>query len=793
MIGMKDLWQIGLWLTEGLTLCAALLVSGCSSDSLSISGDIVGTEGRIPLSVLLTAPVNDGRAATRTNGLADGEGFQNRGALDASNATKVGLFVLKKSGKTVTDASWERMNQCSATLTNNGGYSQYGAADGAALYYPEDRAQEVDVYAYVPYTATMSMEGTQPVTDITNNINIAIPIDQTTLNSYRAADILWGCAGTGTYVASSVAADGAYGKLGYGASGTGQVSQDNNREVSVAKHLELQGDNTKTGRVGGTAYYKAGVAATPQVVVPMLHRCAKIVVRLTTDGMALDKLQNATVRTLVHYQAVQLFVSNGSLTSYSMPTTDGPDCKSWAARPGYTGDAQTTRAWCYNLSTRLGLSGVTTGGEKVTAVSGSGAVLEGVLDASGNPVTAVGDAKYYSCAAIVAPQKSPDVNGFNLFEIDLYDKTSAHTAASGTNPVTATYGWRAAAPITFESGKVYTFDVVVAPTQMDVALTVHDWQTGEVTGTYSLDGGETTISNAKPTAQMETGGRTPVVGDLYFSDGSWGTLSDNTSGQQKTASDAIGIVFQNWTSDADQALGYRNGYVMSLRKPTASLTTWCQDTGGLRTENVTGSTTLYDAPWTGEVNGSEAVACAANTLAAIRADLDGLSHCLAARRYCEEQGIAFSSLSAIHTAVVKYASQVKAPTVSSGWYLPSIGQMYAFFKAAWPTQLTGTETWNAYVSQSNESLFLRGSAASEYTSEMYEATIKEWLNNHGLEGCYDEGYGIKDIFTSSECTNTKTGQIVNSVISSHGNSIGYYYRRNGKGAGSYDIRPVLAF
>ena len=152
------------------------------------------------------------------------------------------------------------------------------------------------------------------------------------------------------------------------------------------------------------------------------------------------------------------------------------------------------------------------------------------------------------------------------------------------------------------------------------------------------------------------------VGDLYFSDGSWGTKAEYPN---KTP---IGIVFHVGTSAKDQALGYFGGYVMALKDANTSAT------------SVAWSTTAANyTDWQYNIGD----ACNATQAKTLLADLDGLTHCRTARCYRDDATNA-AALPAM--AAAKDYATAAAPRCSSGWYLPSIGQQAEWlesFSTSW--------------------------------------------------------------------------------------------------------------
>ena len=139
------------------------------------------------------------------------------------------------------------------------------------------------------------------------------------------------------------------------------------------------------------------------------------------------------------------------------------------------------------------------------------------------------------------------------------------------------------------------------------------------------------------------------VGDLYFSDGTWGTLAANPG---KTP---IGIVVSTDLSGPDRSAGYKYGYVMALGKAS----TGCQ--------------------WTTLTNycdrqvPSSGYSTSAN-FKEVTSDMDGLTHTNTAKANASYSASAFP---AVYNAV-NYS--VAAPAKSSGWYLPSAGQIYAMIR-----------------------------------------------------------------------------------------------------------------
>ncbi len=127
-----------------------------------------------------------------------------------------------------------------------------------------------------------------------------------------------------------------------------------------------------------------------------------------------------------------------------------------------------------------------------------------------------------------------------------------------------------------------------------------------------------------------------TTGEFLFSDGSWGTLAANPT---KTP---IAIVFSNNPSTIDKDAGYTHGYAMAL-KDASTGTKW-----GNYGNDLIGLTNV-------------------DTTSALIADKDGRT---------ESNVINSTTYPAAYAATTSYKSTVSAPSGTSGWYLPSIGQWF---------------------------------------------------------------------------------------------------------------------
>ncbi len=304
--------------------------------------------------------------------------------------------------------------------------------------------------------------------------------------------------------------------------------------------------------------------------------------------------------------------------------------------------------------------------------------------------------------------------------------------------------------LNYQTSHRYVYYVTLNATGLTVATTIMDWTDASET--------EFPTDQRQPDADLLPD---PVVGDLYFSDGTWGSRADYP------AKTPVGIVFSTNTSAKDKALGYKHGYVMALRNVVPADRYWAKST-----------TTAYTTQMTD--------ALVAGNIADVKADLDGLTHC----RTALSRATTVTDLNAIYAAN-QYS--VTPPTFCSEWYLPSIGQLYLLW-----VNLAGYSAdmkWSAqsqYWRVSNSSADPTGSDAANCITLM-----NQFLKDHGLTT--DEF----DAFFNNSSSSENDGfwsSTENSATSAY-----FFYHETYKGLGycfgkalgsparPLKVRPVLAF
>lgn len=196
---------------------------------------------------------------------------------------------------------------------------------------------------------------------------------------------------------------------------------------------------------------------------------------------------------------------------------------------------------------------------------------------------------------------------------------------------------------------------------LDVTVTVTDFDDESVTATFTNSG---TISYL--------GLPDPVPGNLVFSDGTWGTLD---MFPEKTP---VAIVFSTNVSTTDYAAGYTHGYAIALKdaknpaNPDSYTMAWSTENVNIGTPLTLSNNTLSKS--TGGLNLSSTDLQTAYRSSATY--MDGRSETNLITSTTTNANYSQSKYPAAYAAVTTYESEVAHPAGTSGWYLPSIGQLW---------------------------------------------------------------------------------------------------------------------
>ena len=308
--------------------------------------------------------------------------------------------------------------------------------------------------------------------------------------------------------------------------------------------------------------------------------------------------------------------------------------------------------------------------------------------------------------AITAEKDWTGTPGDNSDNMTLYTYENITTNASENTSLTITYTLG-------NNNQEKTLDIYLKERATDTQLGVkrnhlYSIYLNCVTGQYSLEvkdweEGATVNMPNKDIYVEYTADNLGKIGDyvyndngtLTFSDGGLrkmylnGTLSWTTRPAPTTGKTCIGIVFSNMTSKADQDAGYTHGYVMALKNI-------CPYNGvawGPKTDAPSGRVT---------------------TVGKAILDWDG-------RTYCDniKNGNLLSSYPAFNTAM---SYDVELPSTGvSGWYLPSIGQIFLI-----ATNLNGMDELRSYSSSTQQ---LSGKGISLTSQHNYIEGINAILRN----------------------------------------------------------------
>lgn len=201
---------------------------------------------------------------------------------------------------------------------------------------------------------------------------------------------------------------------------------------------------------------------------------------------------------------------------------------------------------------------------------------------------------------------------------------------------------------TIEEGGIYSVVIPAGFLTMTETATGEPYTNEEVRVTYQIEGG-----NQMP----------PLVGDFYYSDGTW-----STSLLKKEGVEPIGIVFYVGINAADNAAYYTtkdgksmrenfHGYVVSLKDATL-------DAKG---NNVAVAWSFFDGSDSG-------CGCSVS-----QTDFMGYTNTAAIKERADKYygGLSDGTVNfpATYYACVAFDRAVPAPAQSSGWFLPSAGQL----------------------------------------------------------------------------------------------------------------------
>ena len=271
--------------------------------------------------------------------------------------------------------------------------------------------------------------------------------------------------------------------------------------------------------------------------------------------------------------------------------------------------------------------------------------------------------------------------------------------------------------------------------------------TQTISGTWSV-GNSYTYNLSKPVN----------IGDYYYSDGTWGSIAEHTN---STAS-PIGVIFSNSTSDIDKGHNWTHGYAMALQNAGSGAATYQWYTS----------------------NSNNPTSSSITTPDQIMSDKEGYTY----TGYIQTSGYVAGIAARGYTAKDKNENTVAAPSCSSGWYLPSIGQWYDIW-----ANLGGmvTASGKPYTESSNYGL--QWNSADDNSNKNYPSLCASTINVY-LNILKDNGYNVSlfnsegdPYWSSSECDSSR---VYDAYLGVSGSNVGLYANLK---TGSYIVRTVIAF
>ena len=277
-----------------------------------------------------------------------------------------------------------------------------------------------------------------------------------------------------------------------------------------------------------------------------------------------------------------------------------------------------------------------------------------------------------------------------------------------------------------------------------------------LTLTYSTGTSYTkAISGSWSAGNSYTYNLSKVPGQYLYSDGTWGNYDSNKT--------VIGIVFGNTTSSTDKSHGWTHGYAMALQNAgsvTATYQWYTSDSG-----NPTGISIA--------------------TADQIMSDKDGYTHSI----YLQTSGYAASIAAKDYTAKDRNGNTVVAPSGTSGWYLPSIGQWYDICASLGGMVIFSGKSYTC----TDNSSYIRWYNEDDNSSKNYSSLCVSNLNAY-LNILKEKGYSI-DPFSNNNEHYWSSSEYVSSLacyVDFNGNG-SVYLANNADKVSSRIARPVIAF
>ncbi len=356
-----------------------------------------------------------------------------------------------------------------------------------------------------------------------------------------------------------------------------------------------------------------------------------------------------------------------------------------------------------------------------------------------------------------------------------------HDATTNTIYSSTTFTSQTNIPYVSSNICYYIFDNTVS-ISADNEYTADDDGNGWTLSSLTAGSGEATVVSApEPTITALTWTLyTPSVGDVMYADGAISTSYSST--YATTHGNPISIVFYTSPSTYDQNLGYTHGYAMALKSYNSgtAVDNWCASSlQSTQVTDVTYSSTTAATQWTN-----------------LTTDMDGLKHCKTAYAYIDDNSskYSYSDLTAMYAAISGYESEVSAPSGTSGWYLPSIGQQYHWlfaFATSWSYYSTVMADYTKWTWRDTyQDFYINGNTYSEAS-----ANIASAINTYVTGKLGDSASSVWSGFAQAHYIWSSTEHDSEYPFYMNFNNQGYLYMECNylKSTVNRQVRAVLAF
>lgn len=241
-----------------------------------------------------------------------------------------------------------------------------------------------------------------------------------------------------------------------------------------------------------------------------------------------------------------------------------------------------------------------------------------------------------------------------------------------------------------DANKNYKIDVII---KQKGATDAYAELPNDINATLAITSTITNFSDQDVVVGIGSGAYTPgttptaKVGDYFYSDGTWSSVYDNS----KTL---VGLVFSTNMLQADVDAGYTHGYVMALTDAGYNYNGGSPTKVKYQWRDYTPGKSAGDPKENGffNIGGATQYTNDATYWQSIKTDLAGREHTATILADANQADYLAAHAAAEYGVTVPTTGEHK----TSGWYLPSIGQLYAL-----AYNFAGRTAWNGLTFYNN--------------------------------------------------------------------------------------------